>query len=239
MKGNFKKLVSYIGMIALIASLIVGLLGYTSTNRQIEEIKNHLLTNHVKNNITLTKKYMDANYGGLTLGKGTLLDKDGNSIEDDTKFVDSVMEDLGDQVTVFVREKEDFRRISTNIMNEDNRATGTYLGTDHNAYKTVMKGEIYIGEADVLGDNYYTAYEPLKDENENVIGILFIGIPMDYLDNILGVHYREMGRINGIVFGLRAIALASLIVLVSMSVIEQRRPKLKEDAFKKPEDPLE
>lgn len=165
---------------------------------------------------------MNGNYGKLTAGKGTLLDKDGNSIEEDTNFVDSVMEDLGDQVTIFVRENDNFRRIATNIMNDNKRATGTYLGKDHKAYETVLNGDIYIGEADVLGENYYTAYEPISDDNGNVIGLLFIGVPTKTLDTITDVHYAEVNRINTIILALRAVALGSLIALVTLSLMEQR-----------------
>lgn len=222
MKINKKALISYVGMIALIASLIFGLLGYSSTNREIENIKTNLLTRHMENNIILTRKYMNGNYGKLTAGKGTLLDKDGNSIEEDTNFVDSVMEDLGDQVTIFVRENDNFRRIATNIMNDNERATGTYLGKDHKAYETVLNGDIYIGEADVLGENYYTSYEPISDDNGNVIGLLFIGVPTKTLDTITDVHYAEVNRINTIILALRAVALGSLIALVTLSLMEQR-----------------
>ena len=222
MKINKKALISYAGMTALIASLIFGLLGYSSTNREIENIKTNLLTRHMENNIILTRKYMNGNYGKLTAGKGTLLDKDGNSIEEDTNFVDSVMEDLGDQVTIFVRENDNFRRIATNIMNNNERATGTYLGKDHKAYETVLNGDIYIGEADVLGENYYTAYEPISDDNGNVIGLLFIGVPTKTLDTITDVHYAEVNRINTIILALRAVALGSLIALVTLSLMEER-----------------
>ena len=218
-----RRLISYLGMIALIGSLIFGLLGYSSTNREIENIKDNLLTRHVENNISLTQKYMEGSYGKLSLGNGTLLDKDGNSIQDDTTFVDSVMEDLGDQVTIFVREKDNFRRIATNVMNEDVRATGTYLGKDHNAYDEVLSGETYIGEADVLGENYYTAYQPIKDDNENVIGVLFVGVPTASLDTLEDVHYEEMTRINMTVLILRGIALASLIILVTLTLLDQKR----------------
>lgn len=228
MKINIKRLISYFGMISLVASLIFGLLGYSSTNSEIENIKTNLMKRHMENNIILTRKYMNSNFGKLYAGKGTLIDMNGKSIEDDTVFVDSVMEDLGDQVTVFVRDSDNFRRISTNILNDNVRATGTYLGKDHRAYETVMNGDLYIGEADVLGENYYTAYEPIKDDNENVIGLLFIGVPTESLDTITDVHYQEVGRINILVFILRIFALASLTALVTLSLMEESAKRKKE-----------
>ena len=39
------------------------------------------------------------------------------------------------------------------------RAIGTFLGTDSSAYETIMSGQTYIGEANILGADYYTAYQ--------------------------------------------------------------------------------
>ncbi len=219
MKNNKTKLIAYCGMVALLASLILGLLGYSNNTKEIDNIKNQLLRKHVENNINLTMKYINNSYGTLTQGDGTLHDSDGNSIEGRFGVVDTVLEDLGDKSTIFVRVQDDFKRISTNIMSDDNeRAIGTFLGTNHNAYETVINGDLYIGEAEILGENYYTAYEPIKDENNNVIGLLFVGMPTKTLDNIIKVHDEKMSKTNILIIVLRAISLGSLIALAGASV---------------------
>lgn len=223
MKINKLKLVSYLGMVALLASMVVGLLGYSNYTVDIELIKNHLLTNHMENNINLTMKYINSSYGTLTSGNGTLLDQDGNSIEGRYEVVDSIFEDLGDKSTIFVKVNDDFKRISTNIMTSDNtRAIGTYLGTAHKAYQTLIRGELYVGEARILNENYYTAYKPVKDANNNVIGVLFVGLPTQALDNIISVHDSEMNIINILIIVLRAISLGALIILVSATVVNKK-----------------
>lgn len=228
MKLSRVKLIAYCGMVALLASLILGLLGYSNNTKEIDNIKNQLLEMHVENNIDLTMKYIKNSYGTLTQGDETLLDANGNSIEGEFGVVDSVLEDLGDKSTIFVKVNDDFKRISTNIMADGNeRATDTYLGTDHNAYETVMKGEVYTGEAEILGENYYTAYEPIKDINNNVIGLLFVGMPTENLDKIINSHDTKMSNINILIIVFRAIALGSLIVLVGASVFGIKEEKEK------------
>ncbi|HLR35776.1 MAG TPA: Cache 3/Cache 2 fusion domain-containing protein [Tissierellales bacterium] len=220
MKISRTKLIAYCGMIALLASMIVGLLGFSNTTKDINNIKDQLLKKHVENNINLTMKYINNSYGTLTQGDGTLLDSDGNSIKGRFGVVDTVLEDLGDKSTIFVKVNDDFQRISTNIMSDENeRAIGTFLGPDHNAYNTVINGHLYIGEAEILGDNYYTAYQPIKDQNSNVIGLLFVGMPMETLDNITKVHDVKMSKINILIIVLRAISLGSLIALVGASLV--------------------
>lgn len=219
MKINKIKLIAYGGIISLLASMIVGLLGFSNSTNDIENIKNKLLKKHVENNINLTMKYINNSYGEITQGDGTLIDSEGHSIEGRYGVVDTILEDLGEECTIFVKVKDDFKRISTNVMsNQNERAIGTFLGKDHNAYQTLINGELYIGEAKILGEPYYTAYKPIKDKNENVIGALFVGTPTKTLDNIIKLHDVKMDKINILITILRAISLGSLIALASMSV---------------------
>lgn len=230
MKINKTKLIAYCGVFALLASMIVGLLGFSSSTQIINDVKNQLLKSHVENNINLTMKYINNSYGTLTQGDGTLLDSSGKSIEGRFGVVDTVLEDLGDTSTVFVKVKDDFKRISTNIMSDENeRAMGTFLGTDHNAYQTVINGDLYIGEAEILGEDYYTAYDPIKDKNENVIGLLYVGMPTKQLDNIIEVHDTKMDRIDMLIIVLRTISLGSLIALVGVSVADTKSNNSKTD----------
>jgi two-component system, NtrC family, sensor kinase len=71
---------------------------------------------------------------------------------------------------------QDDVRISTNVNNADgSRATGTRIAAD--VYEqVVVKGKQYIGRAFVVNDWYITAYEPIKDFDKNIIGILYVGI---------------------------------------------------------------
>lgn len=237
MKINRTKLIAYLGMIALLASLIVGLLGFSYNTKQMDNIKNQLLKNQLGNNINLTMKYINNSYGTLTQGYETLLDSEGNSIEGRYGVVDTVLADLGDKCSIFVKVNDDFKRISTNIMSDENeRAIGTFLGTDHNAYQTVMRGELYIGEAEILGESYYTAYRPLKDNNRNIIGLLFVGTPTRRFDSIIKVHDATMDKINILIITLRAISLGSLIILASESVRDRELNSTNQRTSEKPSD---
>ncbi len=219
MKISKIKFIAYCGMISLLASLVVGLFGFSISTRNIKNMKNLLLNKQVETNMNLAMKYINLSYGALSQGDGTLLDSDGNSIEGQFGVVDSILEDLGYKSTIFVKVNDDFKRISTNIKSDDKgRAMGTFLGKDHIAYKTLMNGESYIGEAEILGEHYHTNYQPIKDKNGNVIGALFIGIPTKAVDDIIEAHNASMNKINILIIALRAISLSSLIALVSLSV---------------------
>lgn len=82
----------------------------------------------------------------------------------------------GGVATVFARKGEDFVRITTSLKKEDgSRAVGTLLGNKHPGYAKLIKGESYVGKANLFGRDYMTKYVPLKDDRGETIGILFIG----------------------------------------------------------------
>ena len=39
----------------------------------------------------------------------------------------------------------------------------------------IVKGESYFGEANILGKPYVTGYEPIRNTNNNIIGIYYVG----------------------------------------------------------------
>ncbi|MDO9542708.1 MAG: cache domain-containing protein [Kiritimatiellia bacterium] len=78
--------------------------------------------------------------------------------------------DIG-TVTVF----QDDMRIATNVLREEgSRAVGTRVSQD--VYRQVLEnGAPWIGRAFVLNDWYKTAYEPIKNTEGRIIGMLYVG----------------------------------------------------------------
>ena len=81
----------------------------------------------------------------------------------------------GSVATIFVRDGEDFIRVSTSLKKENgSRAIGTKLDKTHPGYKSVLNGETYLGKATLFGKEYMTKYIPIKSNGE-VVAIAFIG----------------------------------------------------------------
>ncbi len=106
----------------------------------------------------------------------------GNLLNRNYKIVDKVKEivykgetykgkDIG-TVTIFQGDL----RISTNVKAKDNtRAVGTRVSEQ--VYEQVMvKGLPWVARAFVVNDWYKTAYEPIRDIDDRIIGILYVGI---------------------------------------------------------------
>ncbi|MEM9725685.1 MAG: methyl-accepting chemotaxis protein [Pseudomonadota bacterium] len=94
-------------------------------------------------------------------------------------LIDRIGAMTGETATVFVfdQESRDFWRRSTNIVKPDGtRAVGTPLGVNGAVYPFMMRGETFAGEANILGQDYYTIYEPIRDQSGAVDGILYVGV---------------------------------------------------------------
>ena len=90
--------------------------------------------------------------------------------------VDRYSKLTGGNATVFVRDGDNFIRISTSLKKSDGkRALGTNLNKDHPAYTAALKGQSYEGYAQLFGKDYMTIYRPITNSGGETIGILYIG----------------------------------------------------------------
>ncbi|TET18588.1 MAG: HAMP domain-containing protein, partial [Candidatus Aminicenantes bacterium] len=74
-------------------------------------------------------------------------------------------------------------RISTNVKNENGeRAIGTRVSKEVNT-AVLKEGKAWIDRAFVVNDWYITAYEPIKNIDNKIIGILYVGmLEKPYID---------------------------------------------------------
>jgi two-component system NtrC family sensor kinase len=93
-------------------------------------------------------------------------------LNNDFSLVDQIKDAaLIDTVTIFFGDL----RISTNVMTEDGqRAVGTRVSEE--VGNTVLyTGKAYIGTAFVVNENYITRYTPLRNHNQEIVGMLYVG----------------------------------------------------------------
>jgi methyl-accepting chemotaxis protein len=78
--------------------------------------------------------------------------------------------------TIFSKDGDRFVRIATNVMKDDgSRAVGTELNQTTKAYAALLRGQVFYGVVDILGNPYITGYEPLNAKNGDYIGITYVG----------------------------------------------------------------
>ena len=110
--------------------------------------------------------------------------------------------------TIFQRMNEagDMLRVSTNVQKLDGaRAIGTYIpktrpdGTPDPVVSSVLQGQTYQGRAFVVNKWYITAYEPIRDATQNVVGMLYVGVPQESVaslrQSIMAVEVGKTGYV--------------------------------------------
>jgi 2-keto-3-deoxy-L-rhamnonate aldolase RhmA len=96
-------------------------------------------------------------------------------INNNYDVVDEIKKSTGAAATVFVKDGDEFVRVSTNVLTpEGKRGVGTLLARAK-AYEAVTKGESFCGSVDVLGTAFDACYNPIKDGAGKVIGLTYVG----------------------------------------------------------------
>ena len=108
-------------------------------------------------------------------------------------LVDRVQETLSVTCTVFQRMNVsgDMLRVATNVTKKDGtRAIGTFIpsinpdGKPNPVIVAVMRGETFTGRAYVVNNWYIASYEPIRDAGNKIIGMLYVGIPIESVKSL-------------------------------------------------------
>lgn len=97
-------------------------------------------------------------------------------------------------------------RISTNVITQEGeRALGTRVSKEVNT-AVLERGEAWIDRAFVVNDWYITAYEPIKNADDHIIGILYVGmLERPYIDTT-----------RRVIFGFAVIAVLCVLILLTI-----------------------
>lgn len=95
-------------------------------------------------------------------------------------YIDWLKQLSGLDVTIF---KGDTRAMTT-IMNNGQRAIGTKLQSPEIIEAVLKKGETRFAHNKILGVEYNSAYWPVRDAHDKIIGMWFVGMPIDVLQQL-------------------------------------------------------
>ncbi|RAM03571.1 methyl-accepting chemotaxis protein [Desulfobacter hydrogenophilus] len=111
-----------------------------------------------------------------------------DDMSENSSIVDKVKSLVGGTCTIFQRldEAGSMLRVATNVVKKDGkRAIGTYIpainpdGKPNPVIKEVLNGKTFRGRAFVVDRWYITAYQPIYDNNQYVVGVLYVGVPQE------------------------------------------------------------
>jgi methyl-accepting chemotaxis protein len=96
----------------------------------------------------------------------------------DNSIVEEVVKKDGGAASLLAKSGDQFVRVATTIKKPDGTSgVGTPLDPKSPAFPKLNAGEPYYGPAPILGKNYDTAYEPIKDASGAVIGAYLVAEP--------------------------------------------------------------
>jgi methyl-accepting chemotaxis protein len=203
----------------LIAVLVLAFVSISSMNSMSREAALIMAENKVRGDIVSFQYILEHEYGVLSFVGGMLTGERGQVLNEQYGVIDRISTGLGIAATVFVREDGDYKRITTSIRDASGqRAVNTMLGTSSTAYNTVKAGQLFIGEANILGKHHLAGYQPLFAENsKDVIGILFVGIEISSIEEtIMDQIYSKIRIMIGI-----ALVILFVTVLLNTFVFRQ------------------
>lgn len=178
-----------IGSLLLLAVSFIIVLGWHLKDRAVAAaiIK-------AKTDLATCSEIIDRTYPGPWRNLNGLLYKGTVEITKNTQFVDHLAALTGDTVTFFLGDT----RVATTVRGSTGeRAIGTKVSAI--VAETVLKyGQNYLGQANVVGQIYQTAYEPLRADDGTIIGIFYVGISHSYDQEMIANSLTKMAVLGGI-----------------------------------------
>ncbi len=117
-----------------------------------------------------------------------------HSLANNIEFIDTFSTLTKGVGTIFVRNNDDdFVRITTSLTDTSgSRMIGTKLGKNHPAYKIIMDYKTFYGKVKLFGRYYMSAYAPIIDSANKIVGILFVA---SALDNQYAILREQLGTL--------------------------------------------
>ena len=196
MKSLKIKTLAIIVVLVLTSTLATGAIIIFSSSQTIRGVVDTQFDERISGAMSMLEIYLEEQFGQLSLNQeGQLVDESFDPIDGRYEYIDELNMGLGIEITVFTREKDNFIRLLTTIEDDKGqKITGTSLDSDSNTYKEVIRGNEYVGSAEILGSSYVTSYKPIRNNNE-VIGIYFVGIPSERVLSLVNQGLSQIIRI--------------------------------------------
>jgi methyl-accepting chemotaxis protein len=210
-----KAVISAVLLIGVNTALVVGAGYWSLTNEFGDRAFRDIEVNLRALTLAFGETFKDAK---ITLKDGVVSKVEISAMPEfkDHAIVDRAVGYVGGNATLFVYDDGtgQFVRRTTNVKKENgDRAVGTLLAADHPGQANLRRGEAYKGPATLFGKSFMTAYFPVSSPAGKVVGIIYVGIPMEQLDAMLAHAIQTMAV---------AAAVATLLVLILTMLIVRR-----------------
>ena len=175
--GLKTKSIIAVNSIVVIVCVVMGIIGYLRAGEVFAEAMKMKASADVR---ALTEILNERYEGDWHVENGALY-KGTQQLDGANTIVDSLSQICDGKVTIFNGDT----RVATTVKNASGqRAVGT-KASDTVIDNVIRQGKNFVGEAMVMGTEHYAAYQPLKDSTGKTIGMLFVGVSVAEMNDML------------------------------------------------------
>lgn len=186
--GVRKQLGLTFALVVIMVTLSMGFYAVNATRREVVQSAQEKL----EGDVALGRMMLEQCYPGDWSIQNGQLYKGEHLINGDFSLIDQIGQATGDTVTIFQGDT----RVATNVMKDGIRQVNTKVSAQV-AEAVLKQGQTFAGLADVAGVKNQAVYEPIRNAQQAVIGIWYVGVP--------NTPYEQMSariRNNLVIFGI-------------------------------------
>ena len=175
--GLKTKAILAVNAIVIVACVLMGIIGYF---RAEEGFAKALQMKAAADVQSLSEIVNQRYYGDWHLENGILF-KGGQQIDGINEIADFLSNICNGKVTIFNGDT----RVATTVKDSaGNRQVGT-KASEAVIDNVINQGKFFVGKASVMGEDHYAAYQPIKDVTGKTIGMLFVGVSVHEMDDVI------------------------------------------------------
>lgn len=193
-----KKLLLMFLVISIIPICFVASISAFSSLYIIRETSTELLEGRLSQDIDSAQLYLDSYVGSIQKQDNQLIAPDGSDLAANTELINQISEKLDEQVSIYIKQGDSFYRYLTSIKDAStgDAIINTELDPSTDTYRTVIADNTYVGTIDLLDVTYISAYQPLKNESGETIGLLSVAISTQTIQDMAMEHIHNLSAIS-------------------------------------------
>lgn len=201
-------------VLILLTGILVLAVGIIITVRiDVTNEANEVAVKKAQSDLKAGYEIIDSKYPGEWSLDGDDLYKGDTLISGNNEIVDNISDLTNDQVTIFANDK----RTATSVIKNNKRAVGTSVSTEV-AETVLQNGNTYLGTADVVGEQYQTAYQPIINSSGKIIGIWSVATPHQFKDELISHITNNVIKVSLILSVVILIILYFMIRPISQAI---------------------
>ena len=166
-----------VNTLIIIVCVLMGIIGYIRAS----EVFAKALQMKASADVNALAEILNHRYYGDWHLQNGILFKGEQQIDGVNEIAEYLSNICGSKVTIFNGDT----RVATTVKDSaGNRAVGT-KASETVIDNVITQGKFFLGEAIVMGEQHYAAYQPIKDVTGKTIGMLFVGVSVAEMSEML------------------------------------------------------